>query len=170
MTRGVENISAPEHLSAEDDLSTFDSGIPELDDWLRRRAAGNEATGASRTYVVRAAGRVIGYYALATGAVAQAAATGRVRRNMPDPVPIMLVGRLAVDRTYQGRGIARGLLRDAVLRTLQVARTAGIRALLVHAVSTDAKRFYEHCGFASSSADPMTLMITVADAEKALGG
>jgi GNAT superfamily N-acetyltransferase len=170
MTGGAADISAPEHLSAEDDLSAFDSGVPDLDEWLRRRAAGNEATGASRTYVVRAAGRVVGYYALAAGGVAQATATGRVRRNMPDPVPVMVLGRLAVDRSYQGRGIAKGLLRDAILRTLQVARMAGIRALLVHAISPEAKRFYEHCGFLASSVDPMTLMITVAGAERALGG
>jgi GNAT superfamily N-acetyltransferase len=88
---------------------------------------------------------------------------------MPDPVPVMVLGRLAVDRNYQGRGIAKGLLRDAILRTLQVARMAGIRALLVHAISPEAKRFYEHCGFLASSVDPMTLMITVADAERALG-
>jgi GNAT superfamily N-acetyltransferase len=169
MTGGAADISAPEHLSAEDDLSAFDSGVPDLDEWLRRRAAGNEATGASRTYVVRAAGRVVGYYALAAGGVAQATATGRVRRNMPDPVPVMVLGRLAVDRNYQGQGIAKGLLRDAILRTLQVARMAGIRALLVHAISPEAKRFYEHCGFSASSVDPMTLMITVADAERALG-
>ena len=169
MTGGAADISAPQHLSAEDDLSAFDSGVPDLDEWLRRRAAGNEATGASRTYVVRAAGRVVGYYALAAGGVAQATATGRVRRNMPDPVPVMVLGRLAVDRNCQGRGIAKGLLRDAILRTLQVARMAGIRALLVHAISPEAKRFYEHCGFLASSVDPMTLMITVADAERALG-
>jgi GNAT superfamily N-acetyltransferase len=169
MTGGAADISAPQHLSAEDDLSAFDSGVLDLDEWLRRRAAGNEATGASRTYVVRAAGRVVGYYALAAGGVAQATATGRVRRNMPDPVPVMVLGRLAVDRNYQGRGIAKGLLRDAILRTLQVARMAGIRALLVHAISPEAKRFYEHCGFLASSVDPMTLMITVADAERALG-
>jgi GNAT superfamily N-acetyltransferase len=170
MTGGAADISAPEHLSAEDDLSAFDSGVPDLDEWLRRRAAGNEATGASRTYVVRAAGRVVGYYALAAGGVAQATATGRVRRNMPDPVPVMVLGRLAVDRNYQGRGVAKGLLRDAILRTLQVARMAGIRALLVHAISPEAKRFYEHCGFSASSVDPMTSMITMADAERALGG
>ena len=169
MTGDAADISAPEHLSPEDDLSAFDSGVPDLDEWLRRRAAGNEATGASRTYVVRAVGRVVGSYALAAGGVVQGTATGRVRRNMPDPVPVMVLGRLAVDRNYQGRGIAKGLLRDAILRTLQVARMAGIRALLVHAISPEAKRFYEQCGFSASSVHSMTLMITVADAERALG-
>jgi len=164
-----EAISAPEHLTPAHDLSAFDSGVPELDEWLRRRARANEETGASRTYVVGAGGRVVGYYALANGGVAQAGATGRVRRNMADPVPVMVLGRLAVDRAYQGRGIGRGLLRDAVVRTLQAAEIGGIRAILVHAISEDAKHFYESSGFAVSPVDPMTLMITVADAEKALG-
>ena len=119
--------------------------------------------------MVCAGGRVVGYYALANGGVAQAGATGRVRGNMPDPVPVIVLGRLAVDRAYQGRGIGRGLLRDAVVRTLQAAEIGGIRAILVHAISEDAKHFYESSGFAVSPVDPMTLMITVADAEKALG-
>src|SRR5260370_31460589 len=98
MTAGAQDITAPEHLTAAHDLSAFDSGVPDLDDWLRKRALANEETGASRTYVVCAGGRVVGYYALATGGVAQARAPGRVRRNMPDPVPVMILGRLAVDR------------------------------------------------------------------------
>ena len=169
MTSGAEEISAPEHVTPEHDLAAFDSGIPALDDWLKRRALANEETGASRTYVVRAGSRVVGYYALATGGVAQAAATGRVRRNMPDPVPVMLLGRLAVDRAYQDRGLGAGLLRDAILRTLQAADLAGIRAILVHAISEEAKRFYERHGFVASLVDPMTLMIAVADARKAPG-
>ena len=108
MKGGGEAVSAPAHLSAAHDLSAFDSGVPELDEWLRRRAPTNEETGASRTYVVCASGRVVGYYALANGGVAQVGATGRVRRNMPDPVPVMVLGRLAVDRAYQARGIGRG--------------------------------------------------------------
>lgn len=169
MTGGAEEISAPEHLTPEHDLATFDSGVPALDDWLRRRALANEGAGGSRTYVVCAGRRVVGYYALATGGVAQATATGRVRRNMPDPVPVMVLGRLAVDRAYRGRGIGVGLLRDAILRTLQAAEFGGIRAILVHAISEDAKRFYERHGFVESPIAPMTLMITLADAERALG-
>lgn len=164
-----EVIAKPEHLRSDHKLTEFDSGIPVLDDWLRRRASANEESGASRTYVACASStRVIGYYALATGGVAQQAATGRTRRNMPDPVPVMLLGRLAVDRKYQGRGLGRALLRDAVLRTVQAADIVGIRALLVHAISEDAKRFYERCGFGVSPIDPMVLMITVADAQRAI--
>ena len=169
MTGGESEIRAPEKLRADHDVSRFTSGESELDDWLNRQASGNEAAGASRTYVVTVdPGVVVGYYTLANGAVQRADATGKVRRNMPQPVPVMLLGRLAVHRDYQGRGIGRGLLRDAILRTLQAADIAGIRAILVHAISEDAKRFYERAGFSVSPLDQMMLMITLADAEAAL--
>ena len=168
MNSAAEEISAPEHLTAAHDISAFECGVANLTEWLKKRALSNEETGASRTYVVCSAGRVVGYYALASGGVASAKAPGRVRRNMPDPLPVMMVGRLAVDQSCQGRNIGRSLLRDAVLRTLQAAEIGGIRAILVHAISEEAKRFYERYGFSVSPADPMTLMITVADAKKAL--
>ncbi|MGE3508105.1 MAG: GNAT family N-acetyltransferase [Vicinamibacterales bacterium] len=161
-------LSAPEHLDPHHDSTAFDCGQPELNNWLRQHALKNEASGASRTYVVCAEGRVVGFYALATGAVARAAATGKVRRQMPDPIPVMIIGRLAVDTTYQGRGLGYGLLRDALLRTLQVARQAGIRAVLLHAMTSEAKKFYLRAGFHESPLDPMTMMIAIADVEKAL--
>lgn len=167
---GASEVSAPEHLTPAHDISAFDSGVPDLDHWLKKRAVANEHTGASRTYVVCAGGRVVGYYALATGSVAHVQAVGRVRRNMPDPVPVMILGRLAVDRAWQGRNLGNSLLRDAVLRTLQAAKIGGIRAILVHAISEEARRFYQRYGFAVSPVDPLTLMITVAEAEKALSG
>jgi GNAT superfamily N-acetyltransferase len=163
-------LSAPEKLAAGDDLSDFNSGVAALDDWLRRRAAQNETAGASRTYVVRSGTKIAGYYSLAVGAIAHEKVPGRVKRNMPDPVPVMILGRLAVDKSYQGQGIGEGLLRDAVLRTMQAAEIAGIRALLVHAISADAKRFYERYGFITSPVDPMTVMITLSEAEKIVGG
>ena len=159
----------PEKLRPDHNLSDFDSGVRQLDDWLRRRAQQNQDSGASRTYVISDAARVIGYYALANGAVTRQEATGRVRRNVPDPVPVMVIGRLAVDRAYHGRGLGRALLRDAVLRTVQAADIAGIRAILVHAISEEARLFYERCGFLPSPLDPMTLMVTVADAAESLG-
>ena len=168
-TIGAGELDAPRHITAAHDRSAFDSGVQPLDDWLKRRALANEESGASRTYVVSAGGQtVVAYYALANGAIALHAATGRTRRNMPDPIPVMVLGRLAVDKAYQGRGLGRGLLRDALLRTIQAAEIGGIRAMLVHAISEEAKRFYERSGFAVSPLDPMTLMITVADAEKVL--
>jgi GNAT superfamily N-acetyltransferase len=167
MKRDEERLSAPEKLRPDHDLSEFECGEPSLDDWLRRRALHNEESGASRTYVVCAGKQVVGYYALAVGAVAHADAPGKLKRNMPDPVPVMVIGRFAVHQAGQGRGIGSGLLRDAVLRTLQAADIAGIRAMLVHAISERARKFYEQCGFIASPVNPMTLMITVAEAAKA---
>lgn len=170
MDGASEELGAPEHLTAAHDVLAFDSGVPDLDGWLKKRALANEDAGASRTYVVCGGGRVVGYYALATGSVAHEKALGRVRRNMPDPVPVMILGRLAVDRAWQGRSLGSSLLRDAVLRTLQAAKIGGIRAILVHAISEEAKRFYQRHGFGVSPVDPLTLMITMAEAEKALSG
>ncbi len=163
-----ERINPPEKLSPRHELSQFHCGEPTLDEWLRSRALQNEQSGASRTYVACIEERVVGYYALAVGAVAHTQAPGRIRRNMPDPVPVMVIGRLAVDQTAQGRALGPALLRDAVLRTTQAAEIAGIRAILVHAISERAKRFYEKWGFIASPVEPMTLMITVAEARKAM--
>ena len=157
----IGELSAPEKLNAAHNLSQFLCGEPELDDWLKRRALHNEESGASRTYVVCIGRQVVGYYALAAGAAAHRDAPGRVRRNMPDPVPVMVIGRLAIDLKLQGRGVGSALLKDAVLRTVQAAEIAGIRAILVHAINESAKRFYERLGFMASPTNPMTLMITV---------
>ncbi|MCG5058783.1 MAG: GNAT family N-acetyltransferase [Limnoraphis sp. WC205] len=162
-------ITPPEKLNSSHQIDHFDSGNHQLNDWLKKRALKNELEGGSRTYVVCVGNVVIGYYCLASGAVAQTIATGRVRRNMPDPIPVMVIGRLAVDRQWQGKGIGRGLLRDAILRTLQAAEIVGIRAILVQAISLEAKQFYQNCGFTVSPIEPMILMITVKDAISALG-
>ena len=129
-------ISAPEHLTAEHDVSSFDSG-PELDNWLKRRALANEALGTSRTYVVTEGGRVVAFYALANGA-------------------------------YQKQGLGSALLKDALLRSIAAAQIAGIRAVLLHAMSDDAKRFYARAGFHECPVDPMMMMITPAEVEKNL--
>jgi GNAT superfamily N-acetyltransferase len=161
-------ISPPERLSVDHDLAQFNCGEPSLDHWLRSRALQNEKSGASRTYVVCANGCVVGYYALAAGAVAHTEATSRAKRNMPDPVPVILIGRLAIDSRFQGRGIGADLLRDAVLRVVQAAEIAGIRAILVNAISADAKKFYEKYGFIASPVNPQTLMITLTEAARVL--
>jgi len=157
----IGELSAPEKLNPVHDLSQFRCGEPELDDWLKRRALHNEESGASRTYVVCIGRRVVGYYALSAGAAAHRDAPGRVKRNMPNPVPVMVIGRLAIDLKFQGHGIGTALLKDAVLRTVQAAEIAGIRAILVHAISEGAKRFYQKLGFTESPTNPMTMMITV---------
>ena len=154
-------LHAPQPLAPGQLVEAFDSGKPALDDWLRHHALKNERHGASRTYVVCEGDRVAGYYSLATGAVTHAAAPGPVRRNMPEPIPVMLLGRLAVDRSWQGKGVGRGLLKDAVLRTLRAAGIAGIRALLVHAIDTEAAEFYRRHGFVPSPMDAAVLMLSL---------
>lgn len=154
-------LSAPTRLGDAHDLDLFNSGNDTLDDWLRRRARANQMSGASRTYVAAEDQRVVGYYCLSSGALDLADAPGPVRRNMPDPIPIAVLGRLAVDRNWQGKGLGAALLQDAVLRTAQAADIMGIRGLLVHAISDEAKTFYEHYGFQASPAHPMTLVLSL---------
>jgi GNAT superfamily N-acetyltransferase len=163
-----EQVSRPEPLTAAHDLAAFACGEPTLDDWLRRRAVANQLSGVSRSYVLIGNNRGAGYYTLAAGAIAVTEAPGRLRRNSPDPIPMAVLGRLAIDQAWQGRGLGHLLLRDAVLRTRQAAETIGIRGLLVHALSPAAKRFYEIRGFRESSSNPMTLMVTLADAIAAI--
>lgn len=153
-------LSAPAPLTAAHRVDAFDCGESSLDDWLRRRALANQASGASRSFVVADEGEaVMGYYALAAGAVALELATSRVRRNMPDPVPVLVLGRLAVDRRAQGLQLGAALLQDAVQRAANVAVNAGVRALLVHALNERARAFYLHYGFQPSPIHPMTLMM-----------
>lgn len=156
------DLSQPEALNSGHVLSGFLCGEPLLDEWLKRRALANQASGASRTFVVADhAGRVFGYYSLAAGAVARQAAIGAVRRNMPEPVPVMVLGRLAVDQQARGLQLGSSLLRDAVTRAKVVAQNAGVRALLVHALSGRAREFYVRYGFKPSPVEPTTLMLVL---------
>ena len=155
-------LRAPDLLTAEHVLTAFDSGVASLDDWLRRRALANQVSGASRIYVVATPeNRVLGYYALASGALAHAEAPGRIKRNMPDPIPMAVIGRLAIDRSMHGRGLGVALLQDAVLRVRQAASIMGIRGVLAHAISDDARAFYEHHGFIASATNPFTMILSV---------
>lgn len=157
------SLSAPEPLSAHHDTAAFACGVDSLDHWLKQRALKNQATGASRTFVVSDGKRVVAYYALASSAVAIEAATGNLRRNMPDPIPVVILGRLAIDRSLQGSGMGRALVRDACLRVVAAADAIGIRGMIVHALSEPAQAFYERVGFDPSPLDPMTLMATLSD-------
>jgi GNAT superfamily N-acetyltransferase len=141
----------------------FCSGEASLDDWLKRRARANQATGASRTYVVCLGSRVVGYYAPASGAITMESAPGRFRRNMPNPIPVAVLARLAVDRDWQGRGIGRALFHDAARRVVQAADAIGIRGIVVYAISEKAKSFYLALGFNTSPHEPRTLMVTLSD-------
>lgn len=160
--------SAPEPLCARHRLDHFDSGVASLDDWLRRRAMRNQTSGATRTFASCDGDRVIAYYALAASAVAAIAAPGRIKRNMPDPVPVVVLARLAVARSHQKQGLGRALFQDAARRAIHASAAIGIRGLLVHAISEDARAFYLRLGLDPSPLDPMTLMTTIADLRTAL--
>jgi GNAT superfamily N-acetyltransferase len=162
------SIGAPEPLASHHQIAGFSCGVDILDEWLKRRASANQASGASRTFVVCGGNQVIGYYALASGAVTVAEASGRFRRNMPDPIPVVVLARLAVDSAYQGGGFGRALFRDGARRVAQAADAIGIRGILVHAISESAQAFYLRLGFDPSPLDPMTLMVTLADVRKGM--
>jgi len=152
-------VSAPAPIEASHSLDAFDCGVPTMNRWLLRHALANEASGASRTFVVCEDNQVIGFYSPATGSVRREETPGRLKRKMPEPIPVMVLGRLAVDLRWQKKGIGRGLLKDALLRTIAVSRQAGIRALVVHALSEEAKDFYLRYGFAESPLNHLTLML-----------
>ena len=158
------NLRAPEPLSPDHHVQGFACGESVLDDWLKRRALSNQSSGASRTFVVTTDAReVMGYYALAAGAVAHHDATRVIRQNMPDPIPVMVLARLAVDTRAQGMKLGAGLLQDAVRRCIQVSHNTGVRAILVHALNDGARQFYAHYGFKASPAHPMTLMLRLTE-------
>ena len=161
-------LSAPELLAEHHGVDAFVSGEPSLDEWLKRRARANQVSGASRTYVVCEGNRVLGYYALASGAVAVESVPGRFRRNMPDPIPVVILARLAVDQSMQGHGLGRALFADAAQRVAQAADAIGIRGLLVHAISDAARRFYLALGFEECPGQPLMLVVTLADLRAAL--
>jgi GNAT superfamily N-acetyltransferase len=159
----VSRLRPSESLSEAHNFIEFCSGESSLDEWLKRRSRANQFSGASRTYVVCEAQKVIAYYALASGAITIESAPGRFRRNMPSPIPVVVLGRLAVDKDWQGRGIGRALFRDAAMRVTHAAEAIGIRGIVVHAISEEARKFYLALGFDPSPHEPMMLMVTLAD-------
>ena len=161
-------LSAPQPLTDRHKLTNFDSGEPTLDDWLKRRAAKNQANGSSRTYVVCEGDTVIGYYCLAAGGLGHAEAPSGMKRNRPDPIPVLILGRLAIHKDHHQKGIGTALLNDAIRRAIQAADIAGVTALLVHAISEQARRFYLSRGFIESPIKPMTLCLMLVTVEQAL--
>jgi GNAT superfamily N-acetyltransferase len=155
------SLTPPETLASHHSCADFSCGIASLDDWLKRRAYTNQVSGATRTFVICVDNKVIGYYALASGAISVESALGKFRRNMPNPIPVVILARLAIDNSYQSQGLGRALFRDAALRVIHAADTIGIRGIIVHAISEEAKNFYLALGFNLSPLEPMTLMITV---------
>lgn len=162
-------LDAPRPIGAQHDLSAFDCGAPPLDDWLRRRALANELGGISRTYVITASDnpKVVGYVSLAAATILDKEATGAVRRNTPPTIPAILIGRLAVDRHWQGRDVGRSLLQFAIATAIDAGVRVGVRAILVHAKDEAAAAWYRRYGFQPSAVSPTTLMITTSAAAKA---
>jgi predicted GNAT family N-acyltransferase len=161
-------ISRPAPLLADHYVSEFDCGNETLNDWPIKRALKNQNSGASRTFVICEENRVVGYYVLASGSVERMASPKSIARNMPEPIPVMVLGRLAIDLKMQGQQLGAALLKDALLRTLAVSRDVGIRAVLVHAISANARQFYQNYGFQVSPLDPMTLMLPIQHIEVVL--
>jgi len=161
----VGALRPPTPLTASHEVGRFSCGEDSLDDWLKRRALANQVSGASRTYVVCDDERVVAYYSLATGAVAAMSATGRFRRNMPDPVPVVILARLAVDKVYQGHGLSRALVGDALRRVVQASEIVGIRGVVVLLLRPELGGFYLHLGFSPSPIDDMVYMVTLADVQ-----
>ena len=163
VTPSEEPLRAPEPLNQDHETAAFASGAPTLDTWLKRKARANQASGASRTYVLCRGQRVVGFYALAAGSVRHDLAPRKLRQNMPDPVPVIVLGRLAIDASQQGTGLGRALLRDAVLRITAAAHEVGIAAILVHALNDRARSFYLEAGFTESAMEPLTLFLRIKD-------
>jgi GNAT superfamily N-acetyltransferase len=161
-------LVAPQPLADHHQSASFSCGVASLDDWLCRRARTNQADDASRTYVLCDDRDIVGYYALASAGLAVVEAPGRFRRNMPDPIPVAVLGRLAVDARHHGRGIGRALFRDAALRIIRAGDIIGIRGMIVHAISDDAKAFYQALGLTPSPREPMMLMVTLSDLRASL--
>lgn len=161
------SYTAPVPLSDQHDVSTFDCGKPPLNDWLRLRAVVAEG-GSARSYVVCQNVVVVGYYCLAAGSVFHTGTPRSLRQNMPDPTPVMVLGRLAIDKRHQGRGIGRGLLKDAFARVLHASRSVGAKAVIVHAIDDEAVPFYLQYGFKQFPADQRTLFLPIADIAAAL--
>ncbi|MGG7880186.1 GNAT family N-acetyltransferase [Klebsiella aerogenes] len=156
-------ISAPAPLSSHHQIAEFCCGETVLDQWLKQRGLKNQAQGAARTFVVckEESHQVVGFYSLATGSVNHTEATGGLRRNMPDPIPVIIFARLAIDCAYHGQGLGADLLHDALLRSYRVAENVGVRALMVHALTDSAKRFYLHHGFKASTTQERTLFLAL---------
>jgi GNAT superfamily N-acetyltransferase len=153
----------PEPLTPAHIVTGFSCGRPELDLWLANRAVPNQLSGATKTHVVVEDGRVIGFYSLATGAIAHSDVRRKARRNMPDPIPVVILARMAVDGKHRGRGLGSALLQSAIETTLAAAESIGIACLIVHAKDDDVRNFYLHFDFEPSPTDPLHLVLRLAD-------
>lgn len=157
-------LTAPEPLTAQHDVSLFSCGKPALDHWLKKRALSNLQKGFTAVLVVHEAGRVVGYYGLAPTAVIPSTLPRSIRTGQPpDPVPCLLLGQLATDLNWAGKGIGMGLLKHALERCVAAADLVGGRALMVNAVDEEAADFWRRRGFLPSKDDPFILYRSIAD-------
>jgi GNAT superfamily N-acetyltransferase len=163
-------LSGPAVLAEHHELDEFSSGEASLDDWLKKRARANHAGGASRVFVTCVGNRVVGYYSLSSSSIVNDTVPGRLRRNMPDPIPVVLLGRLAIDKEWQGKEIGRALFRDAAMRVFQAAEVIGVRGIVVHAISGEARKFWKAIGFSDCPHEPLTLVVTLQDIRALIGG
>lgn len=156
-------MKAPEPLSSGHNLADFSSSEPSLNEWLRKKALKNHNAGISRVYVIctEDSNRVMGYYCLSTGSVQRNTAPGTYRRNAPESLPVIVLGRLAIDQAYSGQGLGVALLKDAIFRTKNIAQQVGVRALIVHALNEDVQNFYIKFAFDPSPVNPLVLFYPI---------
>lgn len=167
--KNSDELSPPELLTASHDRSRFACGKPALNQFLKKYALINQENEISRTYVATRGESVVGYYTLAFGSVSHGEATPSIKAELPQyPIPVILLARLAVDVREKGKGLGKGLLKDAMLRTLSAADIGGLRAMLTHAKDEDAKQFYLRYGFQESPIEPLTLMLNIKDIRASL--
>ena len=168
MADAAPPLDAPALLTEEHDASSFDSGEPVLDDWLRQRAWSNLQVAASRTYVVCPTGsrQIVGYFAICMGQILAQEVTGSMRRNMPRHIPAVTLGRLAIDRTWQGKGLGRAMLADVVQRSIRASAEVSARLVIVHAISSAAEAFYLHHGFTRLPVETPTLALDLVKLQK----
>jgi GNAT superfamily N-acetyltransferase len=162
------SLTPPIPLTSSHAVDDFDCGVSSLNEWLDKRAWKNQAIGVSRTFVVANGEIVIGYYCLSSAAIDRVALPKARQRNMPDPIPAILIGRLAVDVRYQGQQIGLSLLQDAIYRIVRTSQIIGVAYILVHALDDVAKRFYEKNGFTAIPEQPLTLFLPVATATRSI--
>lgn len=159
-------ITAPEVINENHDISDFDCGEESLNEWLKNRAIKNNSSNASRCFVICNENKVIGYYAFSAGQVDNKSAPGKIKRNMPNPIPVFILGRLAIDLRYQNMKLGSALLKDCMFRAIAVSEHMAGKALLVHALSQEAKDFYLKYGFQNSIINPMTLFLSIDDIKR----
>ena len=163
-------LGPPRRLVKSDNWADFSSGADELDDWFRRFAWQNQQANNAVTYVLAHHGLILGYYAIASGGIARAGVPAKFAERRPNPIPIILLARLAVDRSVQSRGLGRVLFRDAIERSVVLSRSVGAAALVIHARDDEARSFYlRHAELLDSPVDPLHLILPMREAARIAG-